>query len=108
VGYSRAFEIAAVGERISAAQCLSWGLCNAVVPNDALEVEARARALKHASRPTLALGLTKLAMQRAFSHTLDEQIVLEAHWQQQTVAGPDHAEGVRAFFEKRKARFVGR
>jgi 2-(1,2-epoxy-1,2-dihydrophenyl)acetyl-CoA isomerase len=108
VGYSRAFEIASEGERIPANQCLSWGLCNAVVPNDALESEARARAIKHANRPTLAIGLTKLAMQHAFANTLDEQIVLEGAWQQQTVAGHDHAEGVRAFFEKRKARFVGR
>jgi 2-(1,2-epoxy-1,2-dihydrophenyl)acetyl-CoA isomerase len=107
VGYSRAFEIASEGERIPAAQCLSWGLCNAVVRSDELDIEARARAIKHASRPTLAIGLTKLAMQRAFSNTLDEQIVLEAQWQQQTVAGHDHPEGVRAFFEKRKPRFVG-
>ena len=108
VGYSRAFEIASEGERISAEQCLSWGLCNQVVRSDALEAAARARALKHAARPTLAIGLTKLALQRAFANTLDEQILLEATWQQQTVAGHDHKEGVRAFFEKRKAKFVGR
>ena len=108
VGYSRAFEIASEGERIPASQCLSWGLCNEVVNNDELQSSARARAIKHATRPTLAIGLTKLAMQRAFTNTLDEHIVLEATWQQQTVAGHDHPEGVRAFFEKRKPIFIGR
>jgi 2-(1,2-epoxy-1,2-dihydrophenyl)acetyl-CoA isomerase len=107
VGYARAFEIASEGERIPALQCQAWGLCNQVVPNDALADEALARAIKHAQRPTLAIGLTKLALQRAYAHTLDEQMVLEARWQQRTVAGHDHQEGVRAFFEKRKPRFIG-
>ena len=107
LGYSRAYELAAEGEKISAAQCLAWGLCNQVVPNDGLAGQAHARAIKLARRPTLALGLTKLAMHSAYANTFEQQFDLEGHWQQQTVAGHDHKEGVRAFFDKRPAKFIG-
>ena len=107
LGYSRAYELAAEGEKIGAAQCLAWGLCNQIVPNDALAEQAFNRAVKLAQRPTLALGLTKLAMHQTYTHTFEQQFDLEGHWQQQTVAGHDHKEGVRAFFEKRPAQFIG-
>ena len=107
LGYSRAFEVAAEGEKISAAQCLAWGLCNQVVPTDELTSQARTRARKLAQRPTLAIGLTKLAMQHAFTHSFEQQFDLEGHWQQQTVSGHDHHEGVQAFFDKRPATFTG-
>lgn len=108
VGYSRAYEIAAEGEKISAAQCLSWGLCNQITLPDALTSQAYVRTLKLAQRPTLALGLTKLAMQNAYTNSFEQQFDLEGNWQQQTVAGHDHHEGVRAFFEKRKPVFIGK
>ncbi|MEZ4681860.1 MAG: enoyl-CoA hydratase-related protein [Caldilineaceae bacterium] len=108
VGYSRAYEIAALGERIYAERCLEIGLTNWVTGADTLAEDALARALSLAQRPTLALGLTKRALMAATGQTLDEILFLEAELQAQAAATADHSEGVLAFAEKRMPNFQGR
>jgi 2-(1,2-epoxy-1,2-dihydrophenyl)acetyl-CoA isomerase len=108
VGYSRAFEMAAEGERIRAERCLEWGLANKVVPADVLLEEAMTWAEKLARRPTLALGLTKKAMTHAALHDLASTIEYEASLQKQTIVSHDHIEGVMAFLQKREPAFKGK
>lgn len=107
VGYSRAFEIAALGERIPADQCLEWGLANWVTGADTLAEDALVRAVELAQRSTLALGLTKRALLQATQQSLDDILALEADFQAQATATTDHREGVRAFAEKRLPVFCG-
>jgi 2-(1,2-epoxy-1,2-dihydrophenyl)acetyl-CoA isomerase len=108
VGYSRAFEIAAEGERIPAHRCLELGLANRVAPADSLLAEAHTWAHKLAQRPTLALGLTKRAMTAATVQDLERIIDLEAELQVAAAQSDDHREGVAAFLEKRQPVFQGR
>ncbi len=108
VGYSRAYEIAIEGSRISAERCLELGLTNKVVPAEQLLLIATAWARKLAERPTLALGLTKRAMQFAQLHDLSSSIEYEARLQKQTVSSQDFMEGVMAFMQKREAQFQGK
>lgn len=108
IGYSRAFEFAAEGERMSAERCLQLGLTNKIVPADNLADIALAWAMKLAQRPTLALGMTKQALYHAQLNDLASTIEYEARMQQKAYQSADFAEGVAAFLQKRKAQFSGR
>ncbi len=108
VGYSRAYVIAAEGNRVPAERCLELGLTNKVVPADQLLSIAHAWARKLAERPTLALGLTKQAMQFAELNDLASTIEYEADLQQQTIVSQDFIEGVTAFMQKREPEFKGK
>lgn len=107
VGYSRAFEIAALGERVTAERCLELGLTNWVTGADTLMEDAFARAQQLAERPTLALGMTKQALLQATGQALDDILLLEAELQAQATATADHSEGIAAFVEKRPPLFRG-
>jgi 2-(1,2-epoxy-1,2-dihydrophenyl)acetyl-CoA isomerase len=108
IGYSRAYQIAIEGERISAAQCREFGLTNKVTAPEQLLSEALAWAHKLAKRPTLALGLTKHALNHAAQNDLASTIEYEARLQKQTIPSHDHLEGVKAFAERRAPEFRGR
>jgi 2-(1,2-epoxy-1,2-dihydrophenyl)acetyl-CoA isomerase len=107
VGYSRAYQIAIEGERISAARCLEFGLTNKVASPEQLLPQALAWAHKLAKRPTLALGLTKHALHHAAQNDLASTIEYEARLQKQTIPSHDHLEGVKAFAERRPPEFTG-
>ncbi len=108
VGYSRAFEIAIGGERISAQRCLELGLTNRMTTPEQLLTEAQSWAQHLAQRPTLAIGLTKQIMLQATQQSLETIIELEAELQAKAVVSHDHKEGVTAFMEKRKPVFTGK
>ncbi len=108
VGFPRAFELAITAERLSAADALTLGIVNRVVPTDDFEGEVRAYARTLAAAPTRAIGLTKRAMNRALTSTLDEALDYEAQLQEIAGRSADHKEGVAAFLDKRAPTFTGR
>lgn len=107
VGYSRAYQIAIEGQKIPAIRCLEWGLTNRLAPAGKLGDVALTWATKLAQRPTLALGLTKLAMNHALLNDVASTIEYEARLQMQTIPSHDHMEGVMAFLQKRDPLFTG-
>src|SRR5439155_1279629 len=58
--------------------------------------------------PTLALGMSKLLLQRAYESGLETCLEEEALAQTLVAESEDMREGVRAFAEKRKPEFRGR
>jgi 2-(1,2-epoxy-1,2-dihydrophenyl)acetyl-CoA isomerase len=107
VGFTRAAELAMLGERVSAPQALEWGLVNRVVPDDALSSEAEALARRLAAGPTQSYAGTKRQLNATVFGRLDEQLELEADVQQEMAGSSDFTEGVSAFVQKRQAVFTG-
>jgi 2-(1,2-epoxy-1,2-dihydrophenyl)acetyl-CoA isomerase len=108
LGRHRAIEIL-LGEReLNADQAHDAGLVAAVVPGDRLAEVTRALALRLASGPTGAIGLTKRLVNAAENSDLSESLAVEAALQEVAGRSADHAEGVAAFAEKREPEFGGR
>jgi cyclohexa-1,5-dienecarbonyl-CoA hydratase len=103
VGPKRAFEIAMLGENISAPDALRMGLVNTVVAAVQLAAETESLTGKLANLSSVVLQHTKRALtagiEENFLTALDraEKIYLE-----QLIKTEDIAEGLNAFMEKRK------
>lgn len=107
LGLAKAMEIGMMGEPIDATRALSLGLVNWVFPEDRLRDETAKIAERLARGPTKAIGLTKRALNRAVVVDMDSALEYETYLQDIAGRTKDHVEGVRAFFEKREARFAG-
>ena len=107
VGHGRAFEYMATGRDIGAEEALRVGLANQVVAGDRLEAETMKLAGSLAAAPTRAIGYIKRTLTLCATGSLDAILDYEAMMQQAASETADHAEGVRAFLEKRPAKFTG-
>lgn len=108
VGMARATEMSMLGERVTAAQALDWGLINRVVADDLLRTEAAALTERLASGPTRSYAGTKRQLNNWLYSKMAEQLELEAQIQQEMAETDDFLEGAMAFVEKREKRFQGR
>jgi 2-(1,2-epoxy-1,2-dihydrophenyl)acetyl-CoA isomerase len=107
IGFTRAMEMAMLGERIGAAKAVEWGLANRSVPDDAFDAEIDALAAQLASGPTRAYAAIKRQLNAWLFGRMGAQLDLEAELQQQSAASGDFREGVLAFLQKRPAEFTG-
>jgi len=108
LGYRRAFQLSVESERIPADRCVQLGLANKTAPADSLLDEALAWARTLSERAPLSLAATKKVMRRAATSDWGSTFDMEASLQDDLRASADCAEGVQAFFEKRKADFKGK
>jgi 2-(1,2-epoxy-1,2-dihydrophenyl)acetyl-CoA isomerase len=108
VGMARAGEMSMLGERVSSAQALDWGLINRVFADGELRDQAAALAARLAAGPTRSYAGTKRQLNSWLYARMPEQLELEARIQQEMAGSADMIEGVSAFVEKRPARFSGR
>lgn len=109
VGRQRAMEMALTGRRVDAAEALRWGFVNEVVPAEgdvvrrAVEVAAQIAANSPdavvVSREGVKLGWERLGADEASSRLIE-------NWSDRLNAGDNIKEGLRAFVEKRKPRWV--
>jgi 2-(1,2-epoxy-1,2-dihydrophenyl)acetyl-CoA isomerase len=107
VGKARAFQMALLGERVTASQALEWGLVNWVYPDQELMAEAEALTERLSRGPTRSYAASKRALNRSIYGDLDEQLDLEADLQHALARTSDFVEGVSAFVQKREAAFRG-
>ena len=107
IGFTRAIEMAMLGERIPAPKAAEWGLINSAVADDDFDAEVSALTERLATGPTKSFAGTKRQLNNWVYTRMDEQLELEAEIQQEMAASGDFAEGVMAFLQKRKAGFTG-
>ncbi len=107
VGSSKAFEMATMGTKITAAEALQLGIVNRVVPTEMLDEEVNKFVDYYKSAPTKAIGLMKKMLNKSGTSSLDEMLDYEAHCQEIAGRSNDYQEGVQSFVEKRKAIFKG-
>lgn len=106
IGLGRAAEAAFLNQPIEAEQALAWGLVNRLAPAEELHDQAAAWAAELAQGPVGAMGLAKRDFNKAMFPNLDEVLDYEAH--NQDIAGrrEEHQEGLAAFREKRKPKYI--
>ncbi len=108
VGMARAFELATMGTRVKAADAANMGLINKAVPASELDTAVGEYVSYFVNAPTRSVGLIKKMLNRAMTGTLEDALEYEAYCQEIAGNSDDYKEGVSAFLEKRKARFMGK
>lgn len=108
LGIQRAKELVYSGRRVEAAEAQQMGLVNEVVSDDRLDERVLERARELAAGPTFAFGLAKKMFKLMYQPALESFLDAESWAQSLALVSDDHKEGVQAFFEKRKANFLGR
>ena len=105
VGAGRALEIILSGRRVKADEAERIGLVNRVVPRDQLLAEAEKLASAILKNGPLAVAAVLEAVDRGLSLPLDDGLRVESGQFGILAASEDMHEGLRAFLEKRPARF---
>jgi len=108
VGPAKAKRLVMTGEIVPAATALAYGLVDEVLPDDQLMPRAREFAELLASKAPLAIGTAKLVINQCVNADTELGRNLERLGQSVLKLSEDHAEGARAFVEKRKPDFKGR
>lgn len=108
VGLSSALELVCSGEIIDAQEMQRIGLVSKVVPNDQLMPTAVETAKKLMRGSPLAIRNAKELIYRSLERNIEEHLQASSSIFSMLTASEDHAEGVRAFMEKREPRWKGR
>jgi enoyl-CoA hydratase/carnithine racemase len=107
VGRGRALELLLTGDAIDAAEAMRIGLVNRVVKKEELLAASEAVARRILEAGPVAVKYTIEAVDRGLDLPLDPALVLEADYFGRCFDTQDMREGVRAFLEKRPAKFTG-
>jgi len=108
VGKLRAKEMIFTGDWVDAKRAQEIGLVNAVLPQQKLIEHCRTVAQKIAQKGPLAVARAKRLVERGYDMTLRAANRQEAESFALLFDTEDRREGMKAFVEKRPARFTGK
>jgi 2-(1,2-epoxy-1,2-dihydrophenyl)acetyl-CoA isomerase len=108
VGPAKAAELFYTGDMIDAKTALALGIVNHVVPSSQLESEVKKLAQKIAQGPSLPIRAVKKDLFAREEKELARALDNEVQEQLRCYLSEDCNEGIRAFFERRPAKFQGK
>jgi enoyl-CoA hydratase/carnithine racemase len=106
IAAKRAFEMVMTGEFIDAPTALAWGLVNRVAPPEALDAEVAALARVLLAKPRRVLAAGKKFFYRQLEENVVDAYARASELITRNMLGEDAQEGVGAFVEKRKPRWI--
>jgi methylglutaconyl-CoA hydratase len=106
VGAGRARELLLSGRRLGSGEALAFGLADRIVPPDQVLARAVEEVRGLARCAASSLALTKRLLAELPGKNLDEALEFAAALNADTRATEDCREGVAAFLEKRKPRWI--
>ena len=108
VGVGKAKELIFTGDIIDAKEAERIGLVNKVVPPEDLEGATKEMATRLAMGPTKAIGMAKIAINKALENDLDSSLEYALGATNTLMRTKDFREGIAAFLQKRKPKFRGK
>lgn len=107
IGRGKALELILTARTISAEEALEMGLVSQVMAPENLAKEAGTLAADIAAKAPVALRYIKEAVNKGLDLTLEQGLRLEADLYFLLHSTADRTEGIKAFRDKRPARFKG-
>lgn len=105
LGRSRALRFLYEGNLVTAGDALAMGLVDFVVAPEKLREEVQAYGASLANKPAEALSAIRRSITLGLDLPYDDALALELEAAVHLAGTPDFAEGLRAFLEKRPARW---
>lgn len=108
IGWQRASALMMLADKVSSQEALEMGMIYKVIPDKLFKDYIQKLAIKLSAMPTIALALTKEALNESLTNTFEKQLAVEDRLQNTAGRTDDYAEGVQAFLEKRKPVYKGK
>ena len=107
IGKQRATALMFSGEKISSTEAEKIGMIYKSVEDTNGYQIVLDYAKKISNMPTMSIGLIKNLIKESNNNNIDEQLELEKKNQILAANSIDHKEGVKAFLEKRRPKYIG-
>ena len=108
VGFQKAKALMITGESISAVEAEKIGMIYKYYEDDDFEKNSLNLAKNIASQATLSFSLIKKLVNESYDNNLENQLELEKKLQKIASESTDYKEGVNAFLNKKKPKFIGK
>ena len=104
VGHAKALELTLTNEFVNAEAARGLGIVSKVLPEEALDIEARSLAKQIAQNPPTALRMAKRLVREAADASLSTTLDMAASMQAILLCGHEHKEAVGRFLEQQAAK----
>ena len=105
MGFAKAYEYAIEAKKISAKECLDYGIANKIVSKEDLESTTMEWAKMLSKRSSQSLNHTKKLMRESLNASYWDAFNSEAEIQNELTVSAQNREAVKAFLEKREPNF---